>query len=97
MSEDTDIEQALVAIWSEILGFPTVGVQDDFFELGGHSLLAGQILTRVRRDFGVQLKLREFFDDATVAGLATRIRAALPAASSISSRPISNRGPADQR
>jgi hypothetical protein len=102
MEEDgLDIERGLVAIWSEILGYPTVGLQDDFFELGGHSLLAGQILARIRSDFGVELKLRAFFENATVAGLAAKIRAAQSdgrsEAPSISRRPIPNRGLADQR
>ena len=38
------IEEALVGMWSELLGKARVGVRDNFFDLGGHSLIAVQLL-----------------------------------------------------
>ena len=35
-----EVEQALAALWSELLGVDNIGRHDNFFELGGHSLLA---------------------------------------------------------
>ncbi|MBM7114700.1 non-ribosomal peptide synthase/polyketide synthase [Archangium primigenium] len=68
-----DVEQQLAALWAELLGITRVGIHDDFFELGGHSLLATQIVSRIRRDFGVELPLRQLFDEPTVANLAEQI------------------------
>ena len=66
-------ETTLLAIWSEVLGNPLLGVDDDFFEFGGHSLLAMQLIVRVREAFNVELPLPALFETPTVAGLAESI------------------------
>jgi acyl carrier protein len=70
----TPLEQKLVAIWSELLGLPTVGIHDNFFDLGGHSLLAVQLLSAVRQAFDVDLSLEIVYSGVfTVAELAKAI------------------------
>ncbi|MFJ3793114.1 SDR family NAD(P)-dependent oxidoreductase [Kitasatospora sp. NPDC090091] len=63
----TEREEAVAAVWQEVLGVEEVGVDDDFFALGGHSLAAVQISTRIQSRFGVELDLRDFFQTPTVA------------------------------
>lgn len=63
----TEREEAVAALWREVLGVEEVGVHDDFFALGGHSLAAVQINTRIRSRFGTELDLRDFFHSPTVA------------------------------
>ncbi len=70
------IEDVLAGIWAEVLGLKRVGVHDNFFELGGHSLLAGQIISRVRAVFQVELPLRGLFESPVISELATRIEEA---------------------
>ncbi|MGQ4807001.1 Linear gramicidin synthase subunit D [Candidatus Entotheonellaceae bacterium PAL068K] len=66
----TSTEEALAAIWAEVLGPPPIGIHDDFFALGGHSLLATQVISRVNRRFSVELTVRQLFDKPNVAAMA---------------------------
>ncbi|MFI9257297.1 amino acid adenylation domain-containing protein [Streptomyces sioyaensis] len=50
VAADTELERTLTALWSDVLGTPDIGVQDDFFDLGGDSILALQLVARARRD-----------------------------------------------
>ncbi|SMC29904.1 amino acid adenylation domain-containing protein, partial [Andreprevotia lacus DSM 23236] len=68
----TETEAKLAAIWAEVLKLDRVGVDDNFFALGGHSLLATQIMSRTRREFGVDIPLAVIFETPTVAALAQR-------------------------
>jgi len=67
------VEERVAAVWAEVLDVERVGIEDDFFALGGHSLLATQIVSRLSRDFGVELGLRDFFAQPTVAGVAVAV------------------------
>jgi len=68
-----ELEEDLANTWRELLGIEQVGVNDNFFELGGHSLLATMVMSRLRKEFGVELSLRSFFESPTVSGLALNI------------------------
>ncbi|QIJ66718.1 non-ribosomal peptide synthetase [Streptomyces sp. JB150] len=66
-----------------LLGEGRIGVHDDFFLAGGNSLQAVQLMSAIKRRFGVEIALGDFFASPTVARLAAAVdthRAARPAA-----------------
>ncbi|GAA0948257.1 non-ribosomal peptide synthetase [Nonomuraea longicatena] len=65
-------ERAVAAIWS-VLGVHPQSADDTFFSAGGHSMLVPPLLHTVRRRFGVDVAVADFFADSTLAGLAARI------------------------
>jgi microcystin synthetase protein McyB len=69
----TDTEEKIHSIWSELLGVPKIGVQEDFFMLGGHSLLMTQLVSRLRQIFKMPLPFSAIVDVRTIAGQAERI------------------------
>ncbi len=69
----SEIEQAVLALVREVVGVPTIGLQDFFFSVGGHSLLGTQFVMRARQAFGVKLTLRDLFETETVAEIAARV------------------------
>ena len=68
MAPRNELEETLVEIWAEVLKIEQIGVFDNFFELGGHSLLAAKVIARVRKYLGVEVPLRDLFEEPTVAG-----------------------------
>jgi acyl-coenzyme A synthetase/AMP-(fatty) acid ligase/acyl carrier protein len=69
----TELEQTIAEIWSQILGVKMIGLNDDFFDLGGHSLLAVQFISRLRDRVQVEVPLKTFFEYSTVAGMARMV------------------------
>ncbi|MFI5527230.1 amino acid adenylation domain-containing protein [Kitasatospora sp. NPDC051853] len=72
-------EEAVAAVWCEVLGVERVGARDDFFLLGGHSLLATRVLAGIQEAFAVELPLRRLFEATTVAELAAVVVEAVEA------------------
>jgi amino acid adenylation domain-containing protein len=69
----TETERTMAPIWRAVLHLEKIGINDDFFELGGNSLLATQIVSRVQKAFEINLPLRSFFENPTIAGLAQAV------------------------
>jgi amino acid adenylation domain-containing protein/non-ribosomal peptide synthase protein (TIGR01720 family) len=65
-----EVERALAAIWAGVLEVDRVGRNDNFFELGGHSLSLLAVQTKVQKQFAVQLPLKRYFENPTLAAMA---------------------------
>ncbi|MFG3302960.1 amino acid adenylation domain-containing protein [Micromonospora chersina] len=70
-----DTERTLAAIWSEVLGVDTLGIDDDFFDLGGHSMLATQVVAKIRKAElgGRAVGVMDLFQQRTIRELAAYI------------------------
>ncbi|WP_147491529.1 condensation domain-containing protein, partial [Burkholderia pseudomallei] len=68
-------EEALAAIWRDLLHVERVSRHDNFFELGGHSLLAVQLVSRLRQALSVEVALGTVFDAPVLSALAERLEA----------------------
>jgi amino acid adenylation domain-containing protein len=85
----TPTEEAIAAIWADVLKKEKVGITDNFITLGGHSLLAIRVLGKLSRKFGVRLPLRSLFDAPTISDLAelVELEMQLAAVSALSNEP----------
>ncbi|HEX5886547.1 MAG TPA: amino acid adenylation domain-containing protein, partial [Pyrinomonadaceae bacterium] len=84
----TLIEEAMAAIWRQVLDLEHIGRDDNFFWLGGHSLLATQIVSRIRESFQVELPVRSVFESPTLAELSKRVEAMMRSGTSLAAPPL---------
>ena len=76
VAPEGEVEQALAAIWVELLGVERVGRHDHFFELGGHSLVAIQLQGRINQRMLVDVPLHYLFENAALHQLAEHVQSA---------------------
>jgi amino acid adenylation domain-containing protein len=69
-------EEALAAVWAEVLGVPRVGRHDNFFELGGHSLMSVQVVARVQGAMHADLTVADIFRQPVLMDMAGLIAGA---------------------
>ncbi|WP_159439350.1 non-ribosomal peptide synthetase [Tenacibaculum agarivorans] len=69
-SPQNKIEENLYLIWSNVLNKKSFGVTEKFFDLGGNSLKAAQVLSKIHRQFSVELDFDILYDKQTIRELA---------------------------
>nr|WP_258957122.1 non-ribosomal peptide synthetase [Rhodococcus globerulus] len=72
-SPSTTTESMLADLFADVLGLPSVGIDDSFFGLGGDSIMSIQLVSRAK-DAGLAFTPRDVFEAKTVAGLAQVVR-----------------------
>ncbi|HEY2963721.1 MAG TPA: amino acid adenylation domain-containing protein, partial [Pyrinomonadaceae bacterium] len=84
----TLIEEALAAIWRQVLNLDQINSNDNFFWLGGHSLLATRIVSRIRESFQIELPVRSLFESPTLMEMSQRIESVMRSGSSMAAPAI---------
>ncbi|HYN20849.1 MAG TPA: amino acid adenylation domain-containing protein, partial [Thermoanaerobaculia bacterium] len=69
----TEMERKVAAVWREVLGVESVGIDRNFFEAGGHSLLLARAHARLCEVLGRTIPLTELFSHTTISSLAARL------------------------
>jgi acyl carrier protein len=69
----TPTERALGAIWAEVFELEQVDINDSFLELGGDSLTIMRLTSRVRERFELEIPVRQWFENPTIALAAALI------------------------
>ena len=63
-------EEEIANIWKSLLSLEKIDRYANFFEIGGDSLLATRFIEKLHTQFGVEISLREFFENAELHDLA---------------------------
>jgi thioesterase domain-containing protein len=74
----TELEMRVCLLFADLLGLPSVGVEQDYFELGGNSLIAVRLFGAIHDQFGVRLPMATILDANTPRRLARTISQKIP-------------------
>lgn len=71
----SDLERNIVKIWAQLFNKNkrTIGINDNFIDLGGHSLIAIEFVSRIQKELGVELYIKDIFQHTTIERLAAHI------------------------
>lgn len=77
----TATEEAVAEIYAAVLGVERVSATKAFFAIGGNSLQAMRVVSRLDKVFGVKVRVRKMFADASVRVIAAEVDRLLAARS----------------
>ncbi|MEB2282950.1 amino acid adenylation domain-containing protein, partial [Lysinibacillus xylanilyticus] len=63
----------LVMICEEVLGIPSIGLEDNYFALGGDSIKALQIYSRLRQHH-LKLEIKDIFENPAIKDMSRKIK-----------------------
>jgi phthiocerol/phenolphthiocerol synthesis type-I polyketide synthase E len=71
---DNETTRQLTRIWQDLLGIPSIGLDQNYFDIGGDSPLAVQLFAQIEKVFKVKLPLATLFEAPTIELLAQILR-----------------------
>ncbi|CAL9553974.1 amino acid adenylation domain-containing protein [Streptomyces sp. enrichment culture] len=78
-------ERRLRDLWADVLGMPAerLGITMDLMRLGMDSIVAIRLVSRIRREFGVRVAVRDIFEHRTVERFHDRVLAVAEAGADV--------------
>jgi len=73
-SPRNETEERLAHIWQRIFNVEQVGIHDEFMELGGDSLKAITVVSRIHKEFHLEIPISLLFERSTIEKLAEYIQ-----------------------
>ncbi|OYZ49667.1 MAG: hypothetical protein B7Y15_10045 [Bacteroidetes bacterium 24-39-8] len=70
----TTLEKNIATLWSDLLQWDTIGLNDHFFELGGSSLLAINCIARLRNEYQITIPITTLYQYPTIDGLVNWLK-----------------------
>ena len=70
------LERELAKTWSDVLGVAVLNRDSSFLELGGDSISATRLVTKMRKQFGVHVLLKDFFARPSLRGATVTLELA---------------------
>jgi fengycin family lipopeptide synthetase D len=67
-------QEQLLAIWQEVLGKDTIGINDNLFEIGGSSLTAMRILSKIKKVFNTEFRMQDVFLYSSIKEMDDKIQ-----------------------
>lgn len=72
-SKDVPLDEAITEIFKVVLNNALVNKYSDFFELGGNSLLVISVISKIKKQLGKNIKIKDFFVKSTPSKLSEYI------------------------
>ncbi|MEO1646994.1 MAG: phosphopantetheine-binding protein, partial [Chloroflexota bacterium] len=73
IAPENDVQATVAHIWQTILQIEQIGIHSNFFDIGGHSLPAIRVTGRINAYFDIDMPLKTFFTNPTIADQADAI------------------------
>lgn len=70
---ENELQATLMQIWLKVLSIDRIGIRDNFFRNGGHSLKAAVLVSKIHKELGFEIPLRQIFLSPTIQELASYI------------------------
>lgn len=68
--DNTNLKTYLTNLWSTLLNLNSLSSEDNYFSLGGDSLIATQMMSEIKKEYGLDLSIKTIFENSTINDLS---------------------------